>query len=171
MSAKARRPIPSPGPNKALLRVEFAALNPADRYLAEGQYPAKPALPHILGRDANGTVVALGSGVNEGSLKVGDKRGSAPQRNRRQSLRDIRGVGRHPRRVARRSSSKLVARAIRRRAAGLSHGLSGAHVLGRFSAGRGFNYRRIGRRRRRVCSTGAGDAPYGHRNVAQPCEI
>ncbi len=67
-------PDPIPGPNEALLRVEFAALNPADRYLAEGQYPARPALPHILGRDAIGTVVALGPGVNKGSLKVGDKR-------------------------------------------------------------------------------------------------
>jgi NADPH2:quinone reductase len=63
---------PSPAPGEALLKVEFAALNPADRYLAEGQYPAKPPFPHILGRDAIGTVVAVGEGVT--SIKPGDRR-------------------------------------------------------------------------------------------------
>jgi NADPH2:quinone reductase len=63
---------PSPGPGEALLKVEFAALNPADRYLAEGQYPAKPVFPHILGRDAIGTVVGVGEGVT--SVKPGDRR-------------------------------------------------------------------------------------------------
>lgn len=54
-------PVPAPG--EILLRVRYAALNPADRYLAEGQYPAKPALPHILGRDGTGTVAGLTAGV------------------------------------------------------------------------------------------------------------
>jgi len=54
---------PSPGPNQVLLRVEFAALNPADAFLAQALYPAKPALPHILGRDGVGEVVAAGAGV------------------------------------------------------------------------------------------------------------
>jgi NADPH2:quinone reductase len=71
-------PDPIPGPGEALLQVEFAALNPADRYLAEGEYPAKPALPHILGRDGIGTVVALGPALNDDggadSIKVGDRR-------------------------------------------------------------------------------------------------
>jgi NADPH2:quinone reductase len=39
---------------EVVLKVRYAALNPADRYLAEGRYPAKPALPHILGRDGVG---------------------------------------------------------------------------------------------------------------------
>jgi NADPH2:quinone reductase len=50
----------------------YAALNPADRYLAQGEYPAKPPLPHILGRDGTGTIVATGPGV-EGH-PVGEKR-------------------------------------------------------------------------------------------------
>jgi NADPH2:quinone reductase len=54
---------PAPGPGEVLLRMRYAALNPADRYLAEGQYPARPALPHILGRDGIGTVAAVGPGV------------------------------------------------------------------------------------------------------------
>lgn len=63
---------PAAGPGQVVLDVLFAALNPADRYLAEGQYPAKPALPHILGRDAVGTVRAVGEGVT--GVKVGDTR-------------------------------------------------------------------------------------------------
>ncbi|MCX5794837.1 MAG: zinc-binding alcohol dehydrogenase family protein [Elusimicrobia bacterium] len=54
---------PRPGEGEVLLRVEFASLNPADRYLAEALYPARPVLPHILGRDGLGTVVAVGPGV------------------------------------------------------------------------------------------------------------
>jgi NADPH2:quinone reductase len=49
-------PPPQPQGNEVVLDVLYAALNPADRYLAEGQYPAKPALPHILGRDGVGVV-------------------------------------------------------------------------------------------------------------------
>jgi NADPH2:quinone reductase len=52
------------------LRVRFAALNPADAFLAQAMYPAKPALPHILGRDAVGEVVAVGAGVS--SPRVGE---------------------------------------------------------------------------------------------------
>jgi NADPH2:quinone reductase len=63
---------PKPGPGDVVLAVKFAALNPADRYLAERHYPAKPPLPHILGRDGIGTVVAVGSDVS--GVKVGDKR-------------------------------------------------------------------------------------------------
>ena len=44
-------PEPVVKEGEAILQVRYAALNPADRYLAEGQYPAKPQLPHILGRD------------------------------------------------------------------------------------------------------------------------
>ncbi len=57
-------PDPVPAAGEVLLDVEYAALNPADRYLAEGQYPARPPLPHILGRDAIGVVAAVGTGVD-----------------------------------------------------------------------------------------------------------
>src|SRR5436305_1373847 len=65
-------PEPVPQPGEAVLELHYAALNPADRYLAEGQYPAKPPLPHILGRDGLGTVVQLGPDVS--GLTVGDRR-------------------------------------------------------------------------------------------------
>jgi NADPH2:quinone reductase len=62
-------PVPKPG--EVILRVLFAALNPADRYLAEGQYPARPAFPHILGRDGMGIVESVGEGVT--NFKVDEK--------------------------------------------------------------------------------------------------
>ena len=65
-------PDPLPQPGEVILEVHYAALNPADAYLAENQYPAKPRLPHILGRDGVGTVIALGSGVRD--IRVGDRR-------------------------------------------------------------------------------------------------
>ena len=63
-------PDPQPGPGQALLQMKFAALNPADAFLAQGMYPAKPPLPHILGRDGVGDVIASAPGV--GNVKVGD---------------------------------------------------------------------------------------------------
>jgi NADPH2:quinone reductase len=61
---------PVPGPGEALVKVGFAALNPADAYLAEGQYPAKPTFPHILGRDGVGTIVSVGSAGGGGQSIV-----------------------------------------------------------------------------------------------------
>lgn len=61
---------PRPGPGQVLLRMRFAALNPADAFLAQGMYPAKPAFPHILGRDGVGEVLAVGPGVS--NVRVGD---------------------------------------------------------------------------------------------------
>ncbi|MBC8105333.1 MAG: zinc-binding alcohol dehydrogenase family protein [Anaerolineae bacterium] len=65
-------PDPSPGAGEALIDLTFAGLNPADRYLAENMYPAKPqAFPHILGRDGIGTIRALGPDVTD--FKNGQK--------------------------------------------------------------------------------------------------
>jgi predicted Zn-dependent protease with MMP-like domain len=61
---------PQPGPAQVLLRVRFAALNPADAFLAQAMYPARPPLPHILGRDGVGDVLAVGSGVE--NVRVGE---------------------------------------------------------------------------------------------------
>jgi NADPH2:quinone reductase len=62
---------PVPGADEVVLDIKFAGLNPADRYLAEGQYPAKPPLPHILGRDGIGTVSAVGAAA--GKFRVGQR--------------------------------------------------------------------------------------------------
>jgi NADPH2:quinone reductase len=65
-------PEPTPTAGEVVLKLKYAALNPADRYLAEGAYPAKPPFPHVLGRDGVGEVVAVGAGVSD--VKVGDVR-------------------------------------------------------------------------------------------------
>jgi NADPH2:quinone reductase len=65
-------PDPAPQAGEVILEIRYAALNPADRYLAERQYPAKPPLPHILGRDGMGTVAQLGRGVS--GISIGDRR-------------------------------------------------------------------------------------------------
>jgi NADPH2:quinone reductase len=65
-------PDPLPQPDEVILQLHYAGLNPADAYLAENLYPAKPRLPHILGRDGMGTVVEVGSGVRD--IRVGDRR-------------------------------------------------------------------------------------------------
>ncbi len=58
-------PDPRPGPDDVLLNVRLAGLNPADAFLASGMYPAKPRLPHVLGRDGVGDVAAVGAGVRD----------------------------------------------------------------------------------------------------------
>jgi NADPH2:quinone reductase len=65
-------PDPKPAAGEVVLQTRYAALNPADRYLAEGQYPARPPLPHILGRDGFGTVIEIGPGVT--GMQIGDKK-------------------------------------------------------------------------------------------------
>ena len=64
-------PPPVPKTGEAVLEVHYAALNPADRYLAERQYPARPLLPHILGRDGIGMVLQPGDA--SGPLRPGDR--------------------------------------------------------------------------------------------------
>ena len=63
-------PDPQPGPGQAVIKTLYAALNPADAFLALAQYPAKPILPHVLGRDGVGEAVAVGEGV--ANVKPGD---------------------------------------------------------------------------------------------------
>src|SRR5437764_28556 len=65
-------PEPVPQAGEVLLDLHYAALNPADRYLAERQYPATPPLPHILGRDGLGVVAQVGPGTTV--LEAGDRR-------------------------------------------------------------------------------------------------
>lgn len=67
----AEAPEPVAGEGEVVMRVQLAGLNPADRYLSQGQYPARPELPHILGRDAVGTIESLGAGVT--GWKIGDR--------------------------------------------------------------------------------------------------
>jgi NADPH2:quinone reductase len=63
---------PVPAADEVVLAVRFAALNPADRYLSDNQYPAKPTFPHVLGRDGIGIVTGVGKDVT--GIRIGDTR-------------------------------------------------------------------------------------------------
>jgi NADPH:quinone reductase len=67
-------PDPVPNDDEVVLEIHDAALNPADRYLAEKRYPypVYPPLPHVLGRDGMGTVIQAGKNVKD--VNVGDRR-------------------------------------------------------------------------------------------------
>ncbi len=60
---------PQPGPGQVAVKVEAIGVNFIDTYLRSGQY--KMALPGTLGREAAGTVIALGEGV--ANLRVGER--------------------------------------------------------------------------------------------------
>lgn len=66
-------PQPEPGPNDVKVRVASASINPIDWKLRSGAAKAVMPLtfPAILGRDAAGEVVAVGSAVN--GFKPGDR--------------------------------------------------------------------------------------------------
>jgi len=66
-------PDPVPGPGEALLRVHAVGVNPTDITTRSGRGNTRPgfSFPAMFGRDACGTVEAIGDGVT--SLAVGDR--------------------------------------------------------------------------------------------------
>lgn len=68
-------PIPTPGPNQALVKLETSGVCHTDLHAAEGDWPVKPNPPFIPGHEGVGTVVELGEGVTE--LTVGQRVGNA----------------------------------------------------------------------------------------------
>ena len=59
-------PTPKPGPEEMLVKVEAASLNRADLGLRSGSYRIAPAdLPIIPGREFAGTIVSVGSAVQD----------------------------------------------------------------------------------------------------------
>lgn len=67
-------PNPVPKENEVVMEIHYAALNPADRMMAERRYPypVYPPPPHVLGRDGVGAVIQVGKGVKD--MHVGDQR-------------------------------------------------------------------------------------------------
>ena len=65
---------PAPAPDEALIRVRNVSVNVTlDILLRKGLYARKPALPHVMGTDPVGEVVALGAGAK--GLALGDRVG------------------------------------------------------------------------------------------------
>ena len=61
---------PCPRPGEALVRIAAAALNPADRYLVQGQYPRAGSPPLTPGRDGAGVIELPADG---GQFRKGDR--------------------------------------------------------------------------------------------------
>ena len=62
---------PKPGPGEVLLKILCAGLNHLDIWVRKGRPGTQLKMPHILGSDAAGVVVAVGEDVR--SPKVGDE--------------------------------------------------------------------------------------------------
>jgi NADPH2:quinone reductase len=67
-------PVPEPGPDEVLLRIESAGVGVWDPYEREGEFAkmfgTKPTFPYVLGSDGAGTVAAVGAQVRR--FKEGD---------------------------------------------------------------------------------------------------
>src|SRR2546423_7603271 len=68
-------PVPEPGPDEVLLRIESAGVGVWDPYEREGEFAkmfgTKPSFPYVLGSDGAGTVAAVGEQVR--NFKEGDR--------------------------------------------------------------------------------------------------
>jgi NADPH:quinone reductase-like Zn-dependent oxidoreductase len=68
-------PVPEPGPDEVLLRIESAGVGVWDPYEREGEFAkmfgTKPAFPYVLGSDGAGTVAAVGAQVQR--FREGDQ--------------------------------------------------------------------------------------------------
>ncbi len=62
--------LPMINQGEVLVELECAALNPADRYLVQGQYPRAGTPPFTPGRDGAGTVIEVG---HNSKFRMGDK--------------------------------------------------------------------------------------------------
>jgi len=54
-------PVPSPGPDDVLVRVDASAVNPVDTFVRSGAFRTPVPLPLVLGRDLVGVVVDTGA--------------------------------------------------------------------------------------------------------------
>ncbi|QLG29501.1 NADPH:quinone reductase [Halorarum halophilum] len=63
--AEAEVATPEPGHGEVLVRTVAASVNPIDTYVREGAAEPADGLPHVVGSDVAGVVVAAGAGVDE----------------------------------------------------------------------------------------------------------
>ena len=59
-------PMPEPGPDQVLVRIEASGLCHTDIHAARGEWPVKPSLPFIPGHEGVGIVERLGGGNAHG---------------------------------------------------------------------------------------------------------
>ncbi|WP_169165018.1 alcohol dehydrogenase AdhP [Cellulomonas taurus] len=68
-------PVPTPGPQQALVKVRFSGVCHTDLHAAHGDWPVKPSPPFVPGHEGVGEVVAIGDQVTR--VAVGDLVGNA----------------------------------------------------------------------------------------------
>ncbi|THX07037.1 NAD(P)-binding protein, partial [Aureobasidium pullulans] len=68
---KADLAVPEPKDGQVLVKNDYVGINYIDTYFRSGLYPA-PSYPYMLGREAEGTIVATGPDTPHG-LKTGDR--------------------------------------------------------------------------------------------------
>ena len=56
-------PKAEPGAGQVLVHIEAAGVNPVDTYIRTGTHAQKPDLPYTPGKDAAGTIEAVGEGA------------------------------------------------------------------------------------------------------------
>jgi propanol-preferring alcohol dehydrogenase len=65
-------PVPEPGPEQVLVRIEASGLCHTDIHASRGEWPVKPEPPFIPGHEGVGIVIRKGSGNMHG-VEVGDR--------------------------------------------------------------------------------------------------
>lgn len=65
------RPVPHPGPNQMVVKIDCVGICGTDVEFFAGHYPPFIQLPMVLGHENAGTVVEVGEGVTD--FKVGDR--------------------------------------------------------------------------------------------------
>lgn len=65
------RPVPHPGPNQLVVKIDYVGICGTDVEFYAGRYPPFIHLPMVLGHENAGTVVEVGEGVSD--YKVGDR--------------------------------------------------------------------------------------------------
>jgi alcohol dehydrogenase, propanol-preferring len=68
-------PVPTPGPQQALVKVRYSGVCHTDLHAAHGDWPVKPSPPFVPGHEGVGEVVAIGDQVTR--VAVGDLVGNA----------------------------------------------------------------------------------------------
>ena len=64
---------PKIGDHDVLIKVKLAGVNPIDHFVVSGMLPRIVPFPHIPGAESSGIVEQVGSGINDGNIRKGDR--------------------------------------------------------------------------------------------------
>jgi len=64
---------PKVGDHDVLIKVKLAGVNPIDHFVVSGMLPRIVPFPHIPGAESSGIVEQVGSEINDGNIRKGDR--------------------------------------------------------------------------------------------------